>query len=158
MKIYIRDDSKISYFKETWLKRDLGFQCLNPLMELMLRDRGYFKSSKLTDKKHKDSIHSSNILNLFPPSSRMRMTSTSTDSYLFRSSCWELPIWHSEREKLNVLRECAGREATTKLAKVRLIYFVPNSTSVVVGKLLMQIFWYLALARCLVPSFPSTFG
>lgn len=30
MKIYIRDDSKISYFKETWLKRDLGFQCLNP--------------------------------------------------------------------------------------------------------------------------------
>lgn len=30
MKIYIKDDSKISYFKETWLKRDLGFQCLNP--------------------------------------------------------------------------------------------------------------------------------
>lgn len=86
MKTYIRDDSKISYFKETWLKRDLGSQCLNPLI-LMLRDRGYLKSSKLTDKRHKDSIHSSNILNLFPPSSRMRMTSMSTDGYLFRSSC-----------------------------------------------------------------------
>lgn len=87
MKIYIRDDSKISYFKETWLKRDLGFQCLNPLIELTRRDRGYLKSSKLTHKGHKDSIHSSNILNLFPPSSRMRMISTSTDSYLFSSSC-----------------------------------------------------------------------
>jgi hypothetical protein len=43
-------------------------------------------------------------------------------------------------EELNVLREGTGRETITKLAKVCAIYFVPNSTSVVVGKLLMQIF------------------
>lgn len=67
MKIYIKRDSKISYFKETWLKRDLGFQCLNPPIGLMIRGRGYYlKSSELAEKRPKDSIHISNILNLFP--------------------------------------------------------------------------------------------
>lgn len=57
MKIYIRDDSKISDFKETWLKRDLGFQCLNPPIELTLRDRGYLKI-KQTDTQEAQGLNS----------------------------------------------------------------------------------------------------
>lgn len=57
MKIYIRDDSKISYFKETWLKRDLGFQCLNPPIELTLRDGGYLKI-KQTDTQEAQGLNS----------------------------------------------------------------------------------------------------
>lgn len=82
MKIYIKGDSNTSFFfKETLFKRDLAFQVLNPLMGLMIRGRGInFKSSKLTDRRHKDSTHISNILNLFPHSSEMRVTSKSADS------------------------------------------------------------------------------
>lgn len=74
-------------------------------IELMLRDRGYLKSSKLTGKRHKDSIHSSNILNLFPPSSRMRMTSTSTVTYLdVAAESYQSDILRGE--ELNVLGVC----------------------------------------------------
>lgn len=51
MKIYIKNDSKISCFEETGLKGDLGFQYWNPPIGLMIRDRGYYlKLSKLTDR------------------------------------------------------------------------------------------------------------